>query len=145
MTNNSSTKFTAVKLSSLPEIEKPEGFWIFGSKENEDGTLASGRYPLEHLLDYVQKIQLERRMAYTFEKASSYDIYIDEELTIYKVGMKDMARLRVTINGAETVIEPNQSLALTIPAKSVINFQATPASTSITAMYAFIYAKAKLL
>lgn len=136
-------KISPVRLSELPEINEPEGFWIFGSKEDENGSFESGKYLLENLMEYAKQLQLERRLSFMIGSTENPQLYVDEAMTIYKVGAKDILRLSIEVDGVSHDIALDSEISIDVPAKSVITLDATPASTDTLKMFVFIYAIAK--
>ncbi|NDV69278.1 hypothetical protein [Dysgonomonas sp. 25] len=135
-------KINPVRLSELPEINMPEGFWVFGSKEDTDGSFQSGRYSLDNLLEYAKRLPLERRLSFTIGSSESPQMYIDESMTIYQIGVKDVYKLSIDVEGTSYDIALDSALSVDVPAKSVITLNATPVSTDTQKMFVFIYAKA---
>ena len=87
------TKIAAIPLSELPEIKDPSGFWIFGSKKESNGALNSGKYLFENLAEYAKQLQLERRMSINMGLASPYEMFVGEEMTIYRVEGLNVSKL----------------------------------------------------
>lgn len=138
-------KINPVRLSELPEIDVPEGFWVFGSREDENGSFSSGRYSLDNLLGYSRQLQLERRLSFTIGNTENPQMYIDETMTIYRIGAKSVKKLLLGVDGNSFEIDLNSPVSVDIPAGSVITLDATPLSTDTEKMFVFIYAKAKKL
>lgn len=134
-----------VRLSELPEINAPEGFWIFGSQEQPDGSMVSGKYALENLLAFARQLQLERRLSFAIGSTENPQMFIDEAMTIYRVGVKDVLNLSIDIDGTPHPIDFDTEIAVEVPAKSVITLDATPLTTDTQKMFVFIYAKANEL
>jgi hypothetical protein len=133
-------KITPLPLSELPEIDDPGGFWILGSKTESNGALTSGKYLFENLAEYAKRLQLERRLSINLGLSSPYEMFIGEAMTIYRVEALNTST--VTINGNQ--VETDTAVSIHIPAKSLVQFSATPEGTDPVA-YLFIYAKATLL
>lgn len=137
---NDTRKLVPVELSQLPAIENPSGFWIFGSKTEEDGTFSSGRYLFDKLAEYARDLQLERRISLTME-TEEMEMFIGEEMTIYKIVSQNVKTLK--ING--TVIEnvDNNTLDLKVDKASILKLAITTKLSSPKA-FLFIYAKATM-
>lgn len=129
---------TPVPLSELPEINTPEGFWIFGSRSLSDGSYESGKYLFENILQYAKNIQLERRISLRMENEST-DMFIGEHMTIYRVEAKNVSSLK--INNQDVVTDTD--ISIEIAPKSIVSFDITFQLTDPVA-YLFIYAKAIL-
>ncbi|MBK5721835.1 hypothetical protein JGH11_13225 [Dysgonomonas sp. Marseille-P4677] len=137
---NDTRKLDPVGLSSLPTIEDPSGFWIFGSKSEGDGTLTSGKYLFDKLAEYARNLQLERRIALTMEN-KEMRMFIGEEMTIYKIDTLNVSSLSIDV---ESFSKPdNQILNKKVEKGSLVKFSIEYQTTDPTA-YLFIYAKAKL-
>lgn len=138
-------RLNPIRLSSLPEIETPEGFWIFGSKEDENGVFTSGRYSLESTEDYIrsvaEKMQLERRIQLEIQD-NPLTLYLGEETTVYKVKMSGASKVTITLNGVPTDFTHDVVVNYNIAIDSLIEVSATPSTTDTTTMYVYIFAKA---
>lgn len=133
---NETRKLDPVGLSELDIITEPKGFYIFGSIE-ENGEMKSGRC----LFDKLEKLQLERRISLTME-TKEVEMFIGEEMTIYKVETDNVASLTI---GDETFTNLNNiQLDKKIEKRSKVKFTIEPLTSDPTA-YLFIYAKAELL
>lgn len=127
-----------IPLSTLPEVEKPDNFWMFGSEELPDGTLDSRKYKLENLVEYAKKLQFERRISLTMER-NTHTMFIGEEMTIYKVEVHNISELRV--NGQ--IVETGKNIQMRIEPRTLVTFEVS--RTNFDPMgYIFIYAKATL-
>lgn len=136
-------KLQPVPLSELPDIGKPQDFWVFASKDNGDGTLSSGKFSLSDFLALAKdSLQLERRITMTIEQ-SSVDMYFDEELTIYKVTGVNIRSLNMVVGNSQTPVSLDQALNLKIPAKSIVTFNIDKSSMDVKT-FLFIYARAKV-
>lgn len=133
------TKIAAIPLSGLPEIKEPSGFWIFGSKKDSNGALSSGKYLFENLAEYAKQLQLERRMSINMGLASPYEMFIGEEMIIYRVEAMNVSKLWV--DGIEVLL--GKTVSVKIKAKSLVEFKVEKVGTEPTG-YLFIYAKATL-
>lgn len=133
---NEKRKLDPVELSSLPMIKDPKGFYIFGSKETEDGKMESGKC----LFDNLERLQIERRIALTME-TKEMEMFIGEEMTIYKVDADNVASL--TIDKEKFTNVNNIEFNKKIEKRSIVKFTIETESTDSTA-YLFIYAKAVL-
>lgn len=133
------TKIVAIPLSELPEIKDPSGFWIFGSKKESNGALSSGKYLFENLAEYAKQLQLERRMSINMGLASPYEMFVGEQMTIYRVEARNVSRL--WIDGNEVPLD--KTVSLKIAAKTLVEFKVEKAGTESTG-YLFVYAKATL-
>jgi hypothetical protein len=127
-----------VPLSELDEIKDPDSFFVFASRTNTDGTVESGKVMFAELGEAVRKIQLERRISLTMESTST-DMFIGEEMTIYRVEGHNVGECR--INGNIATIGSNVDIH--IPKGSVVSFSATRPGTDPKG-YLFIYARAKV-
>lgn len=137
---NDTRKPAPVELSSLPTIEDPSGFWIFGSKSESDGTLSSGKYEFDKFAEYARSLQLERRIALTMEN-TEMEMFIGEEMTIYKIDTKGVSSL--TIDDEAFSKPDNKILNKKIEKGSLVKFKIEYKTTDPMA-YLFIYAKARL-
>ncbi|MDR2954508.1 MAG: hypothetical protein LBV43_05460 [Prevotella sp.] len=130
-----------VPLSELPEVEKPDNFYLFGTEELKDGTLDSRKYKLENLVEYAKKLQFERRISLNMEK-STQTIFIGEEMTIYRAEGYNISELTIDHQTIPIGIDlGNQSLK--IAAKSLVEFKIVPQLTD-PATYIFVFARAKV-
>lgn len=136
---NNTEKLLPVKLSSLPEIEEPSGFWVFGSKMNDRGMLESGKFLFDKLAEYARRLQFERRISLRMESATT-DMFIGEKMTIYRVEGANVAKL--LIDNRE--ISLDRDVEIEVAPKSIIRLAVTPRLTDPVS-YLFIYAKAELL
>jgi len=137
---NDTRKQSPVELSQLPPIEDPVGFWIFGSKSDGEGNFESGRYEFTRLADYARNLQLERRISLTME-TSDFEIFIGEDMTIYKIVSKNVEAL--TICGDEIEDPNSDELDILIEKGTVMDIHIERQQTDPKA-YLFIYAKAKM-
>lgn len=140
-------KISAIPLSTLPNIDDPSGMFVFASKTEPNGELTSGKYSLDSFLaEMAQKLQLERRLSYTFEANGYANVFTDEPMTIYRIATKDVGGLIIKVNGTEQPVEPNKAINLSVPAGSVISIGANfpENKPDIKEIYVFIYAKAQL-
>lgn len=135
---NGKEKITAVPLSDLPEINDPEGFWVFGSKDAGNGTFLSGRFLFDRLAEYARKLQLERRISLRMESAST-EMFIGEKMTIYRVEGQNISSLK--INGQ--AVDMDRAVSIQVAPKSLVQFDIASQLTDPVA-YLFIYAKAEL-
>jgi hypothetical protein len=126
-------------LSELDEIKEPDSFFVFASRTNTDGTVESGKVMFAELGEAVKRIQLERRISLTMESTST-DMFIGEEMTIYRVEGHNVGECR--ING--TIVAIGSDINIAIPRSTVTTFSITRSLTDSKG-YLFIYAKAKLL
>jgi len=137
---NDTRKTSPVELSQLQEISDPSGFWIFGSRRNEDGVFESGRYEFDKLADYARKLQLERRISLAME-TEDIEMFIGEEMTIYKIVAKNVKDL--VINNSEIAEADYKELDIPMEEGSVMNIHLARSGVDPKA-YLFIYAKAKM-
>lgn len=127
-----------IPLSGLPEVEKPDNFWMFGTEEFADGTLDSRKYKLENLVEYAKRLQFERRISLTMER-NTHTMFIGEEMTIYRTEVHNISELR--INGKK--IETGRNIEIKIQPKTLVTFE-TVNSSSLPTGYIFIFARAKV-
>lgn len=127
-----------IPLSQLPEVEKPDNFYIFGSEELANGTLDSRKYKLENLMEYAKHLQFERRISLTMER-DTHTMFIGEEMTIYKVDVQNISELK--INGQQ--IQTGKNIQVKISPKTLVKFDISRTDYDPTG-YIFIYAKATL-
>lgn len=132
-------KIAPLPLSELPEIAEPNGFWIFGSKTESNGSLTSGKYLFENLAEYAKQLQLERRLAINLGLSSPYEMFIGEAMTIYRVEADKVSTVKIN----DTVVALDKTISVKIPAKSLVSFSVDGGTTDPT-KYLFIYAKATL-
>jgi hypothetical protein len=128
-------KVAPIPLSELPEINEPKGFWIFGSKDESNGTVTSGKYKFDNLEKYAKRLQLERRLTINMSLSSPYEVFIGEQMTIYKVDAVNVSALR--INDVSVAID--ETVEIDIPPKSIVRFVVEKQQTDPTA-YLYIYA-----
>lgn len=138
---NMTKKLDPIALSELPIVDDASGFWVFVSNTDDKGKMKSGRYLFDDLEKYARKMQLERRMSIMTE-TDDCELFIGEEMTIYKMGVKNVGSL--SINGEEVTDLTSDKLNITVGNGSVVNFQLTRQLTD-TKAYLFIYAKATVL
>lgn len=140
-------KINAIPLSQLPDIDDPSGMFVFASKTEPNGELFSGKYSLDSFLaEMAQKLQLERRLSYTFEKNGAAKVFTDEPMTIYRIATKDVGELIIQIDGIDQLVEANSDINISVPAGSVIGIGANlpEGRPDVQEIHVFIYAKAKL-
>lgn len=139
-------KINAIPLSQLPDIDDPSGMFVFASKTEPNGELFSGKYSLDSFIsEMAQKLQLERRLSYTFEKLGAVKVFTDEPMTIYRIATKNISEVFIEIDGIEQEFDTDTELNITVPAGSVIGIGVNKAKDiDVKEMYVFIYAKAKL-
>lgn len=128
-----------IKLSELDEIKDPDSFFVFASKTADDGTLESGKVRFDELGEVIKNLQLERRISLTME-ALETDMFIGEEMTIYRVEALNISTLKIN----NSTVTPGTNIKLEIPKSSVVTFSVTRQGTDPKG-YLFIYAKAKTL
>lgn len=128
-----------IPLSQLPEVEKPDNFYIFGSEKLANGTLDSRKYKLENLMEYARNLQFERRISLTMER-DIHTMFIGEEMTIYKVEVHNISELK--INGQ--TIQTGKNVQVKINPKTLVTFEISRTNYDPVG-YIFIYAKATLL
>lgn len=129
----------AVPLSELPVIKEPDSFFVFASKTDENGVMESGRVMFDELKEMVRKLQLERRISLTMESTET-EMFIGEEMTIYRVEAYNVGELRVNTK----VVTIGKDVNVVIPKSTLATFSITRSGTDPKG-YLFIYAKAKLL
>ncbi|GAB6122265.1 hypothetical protein [Dysgonomonas termitidis] len=132
---NETRKLEPIELSALDTIENPKGFYIFGSIE-ENGVMKSGKCKF----DTLERLQLERRISLTME-TKEMEIFIGEEMTIYKVDVLNVKSLTID----DEIFTNLNSIQLDkkIEKRSKVKFIIETQTTDPTA-YLFIYAKAIL-
>ena len=138
---NDNIKLSPVSISTLSEIDDPTDFWIFGSKE-EDGIMTSGKYSLNKVLEFAQRLQLERRLSFYME-SENMEMYFDEAMTIYRIAGLNISDIKIKIADLEYPVNPDEDVAVSVPAKSIASFKVTRKLTD-TKMFLFIYAKANI-
>ncbi|MDU1889531.1 MAG: hypothetical protein E6767_02470 [Dysgonomonas sp.] len=137
---NDTRKLAPVELSSLDVIDEPSGFWVFVSRE-DNGVMTSGRYLFDDLEKFARQMQLERRISITME-TDDHEIFVGEEMTIYKVESKNISSF--SINGKQIENFNTKPLDEKLEKGTVAKFHITRPLTDSTA-YLFVFAKAKLI
>lgn len=137
---NNTRKLDPVQLSHLETIDDPSAFWIFGSKEEADGSLRSGKYQFDKLADYARRLQLERRISLTMETQQT-EMLIGEDMTIYKIDTLNVST--ITIGDIKVSKPDGKILNINIKKGSLVKF-VVESLTSDATVYLFIHAKAKL-
>lgn len=141
--------YIPIKLSQLPEIDSPLDYWIFGSKDNLDGSLTSGKYSLSRLedsvLDIVSNIQLERRFSYTIESGKTMFVAIGEDTTIYRIKAWNATGVKITVNGTQYNVSIDAPIDIEIPSDTIIEIDTTPEYTDTRNIFIYIFAKAKIV
>ena len=128
-----------VPLSQLDEIKDPDSFFVFASKTDPNGMVESGKVLFSELGEVVKKLQLERRISLTME-ATETDMFIGEEMTIYRVEGYNVSECRINGN----VVPVGKDVAVAIPKSSLNTFSIVRTGTDPKG-YLFIYAKATVL
>lgn len=139
---NDKIKLSPISISTLPEIDDPTDFWVFGSKEDEDGIMTSGRYSLNKVLEFAERLQLERRLSFYME-TNDIEMYFDEAMTIYRIAGDNISDTTIKIGDNEYLANLDEEVSISIPAKSKVTFSVTKKLTD-TKMFLFIYAKANI-
>lgn len=93
----------------------------------------------------ILDLRHERRLTYTLASDEALNVFIDEEMTIYRLGAKDVLKATISINGLPTEIVPDTDIDLLVPPRSLLTITATPSATDIIRMHLFIYAKTPIL
>jgi len=88
----------------------------------------------------TQNLLLERRIQMRME-TSAQDMFLGEEMTIYRAEAVNVASLSVTIDGTDTPLEVNADVSLTIPAGSIVIFNI---EKLLTDPVAYLYIKARI-
>ena len=116
--NNRNYDLEVKKVSDLREIDNPEDFWIFGSKDDSEGRATSVKYPFSKLEAYVKNLQLERRIALTMERTEQI-VPIGEDMTVYMVKTSNIEKLEISETGTDrwTDIPLNQNINIELSAK----------------------------
>lgn len=136
------------RVSELPEVDDPNGLWIFGSKTNSEQLVTSVKYPFSKLVQFVDNMQLERRFTFQMENREQI-VPIGERMTIYKAKTTNVAKLEIGIAGSDKWTEiPTNGLQSDIEldcGDSLINYalRATAINT-LQACSVYIMAKVKI-
>ncbi len=99
---NDTRKLMPVPLSELDPITDPEGFWIFGSRIDENDNFVSGKYEFTKLAEYASELQFERRIQLKLFSTNE-EIFVGEPMDIYKVTTKNVSELK--LNGQQIALE----------------------------------------
>ncbi len=128
-----------VPLSQLDEIKDPDSFFVFASKTDPNGMVESGKVLFSELGEVVKKLQLERRISLTME-ATETDMFIGEEMTIYRVEGYNVSEC--SINGNPVPV--GSDINIPIPKSTLTTFSIVRSGTDPKG-YLFIYAKATVI
>lgn len=132
---------TPIPLSELPILDEDTGnFWIFCSRENQDGTFDSVRFNLSEYLKLAEdSIQLERRISLNME-TNTHTMFVGEPMTIYKVNGSNVSSL--IINDVDVPLD-STDMPIDVPEKSFVDFTIERELTDPTA-YLYVYARVKV-